>query len=249
MLRAGRKVAELAGRHLKKTVLELGGSDPYLLLDSVDVESAAAECVTGRMVNNGQSCIAAKRFIVTKKNAERFTNTVIEKMQNYQIGDPSLPETLLGPLARKDLRNHLHKQVQQLNHSMKLLLGGKYLERKGYFYPPTVLKQDVFSLTEEYKEELFGPVALIIVASNEEEAVQIANHSNYGLGAAVFGTDREKAERIARDELQAGNCAVGRAMHSHPALPFGGIKDSGYGRELSNWGFYEFVNIKTIQSS
>ena len=247
-VKAGRKVAALTGRHLKKTVLELGGSDPYLLLDSVDVESAATECVTGRMVNNGQSCIAAKRFIVTKKNANHFTDAVVEKMKEYQIGDPSLPNTLLGPLAREDLRNNLHRQVQNLNHSMNLLLGGKCFERKGYFYPPTVLKQDKFSLTDEYKEELFGPVALIIVASNEEEAVQTANHSNYGLGAAIFSTDREKAERIARDELQVGSCAIGRAMHSHPALPFGGIKDSGYGRELSKWGFYEFVNIKTIQS-
>ncbi len=247
-VRAGRIVAELAGRHLKKTVLELGGSDPYLLLDSVDVESAAEECVAGRMVNNGQSCIAAKRFIVTRKNADYFTDIVIEKMRGYRTGDPSLPDTLLGPLAREELRDNLHRQVQKLNDSMKLLLGGKCLKRKGYFYPPTVLRQDKFSLTEEYKEELFGPVALIIVVSNEAEAVQAANHSNYGLGAAVFGTDRKKAERIARDELKVGSCSIGHAMHSHPALPFGGIKNSGYGRELSEWGFYEFVNIKTIQS-
>ena len=246
-VQAGRKVAELAGRHLKKTVLELGGSDPYLLLDSVDVEFAATECVAARMVNNGQSCIAAKRFIVTKKNAKLFTDLVVEKMRAYCMEDPSEPNTLLGPLARKDLRDKVHTQVKSLSESMQILLGAHLPSRKGYFYPATVLQQDGFFNSEEYQEELFGPVALILVVASEKEAVQAANHSHYGLGGAIFAKDQDKAESIARDSLQVGSCSIGRAMHSHPALPFGGIKDSGYGRELSSWGFYEFANIKTIQ--
>ena len=245
---AGRAVAALSGRHLKKSLLELGGSDPYLILDSADLDLAAKECVLSRMNNAGQSCIAAKRFIVTKKNEEEFVSLVKREMSNYKIGDPGLAETNLGPLARKDLRDHLQSQVSHLvDKGAELLLGGQLPDRQGYFYPPTILKSAASSAVSSFEEELFGPVAFVIVVSNEEEAIETANASPYGLGAAIFSRDIARAEKLAREKLQAGSCVVNQALHSHPALPFGGVKDSGYGRELSTWGFYEFVNVKTIQ--
>ncbi len=247
---AGRAVATLSGQHLKKSLLELGGSDPYLILDSADLELAAKECVLSRMNNGGQSCIAAKRFIVTEKNEEEFISLVKREMSTYKIGDPGLMETSLGPLARKDLRKRLHSQVSHLvDKGAKLLLGGRLPDRQGYFYPPTILKSTASSAVSSFEEELFGPVAFVIVVSNEEEAIETANASPYGLGAAVFSRDIAQAEKLAREKLQVGSCVVNQALHSHPALPFGGIKDSGYGRELSSWGFYEFVNVKTIQVS
>ena len=245
---AGRAVAALSGRHLKKSLLELGGSDPYLILDSADLDLAAKECVLSRMNNAGQSCIAAKRFIVTKKNEEEFVSLVKREMSHYKMGDPGLTETNLGPLARKDLRDRLHSQVSHLvDKGAKLLLGGRLPDRQGYFYPPTILKSAASSAVSSFEEELFGPVASVIVVSNEEEAIETANASSYGLGAAIFSRDIARAEKLAREKLQAGSCVVNQALHSHPALPFGGVKDSGYGRELSTWGFYEFVNVKTIQ--
>lgn len=244
---AGRAVASLSGQHLKKCLLELGGSDPYLILDSADLKLAAKECVLSRMNNGGQSCIAAKRFIVTKKNAGEFISLVKKEMSSYEMGDPGLVDTNLGPLARKDLRDRLHSQVNRLiDKGAKLLLGGALPDRKGCFYPPTVLKSSS-SIVTSFEEELFGPVALVIEVSNEEEAVETANASPYGLGAAIFSQDAVRAEKLAREKLQVGSCMVNQALHSHPALPFGGVKDSGYGRELSAWGFYEFVNVKTIQ--
>ncbi len=246
-VKAGRSVSALAGRYLKKTVLELGGSDPYLILDSADVKMATPECVTARMFNNGQSCIAAKRLIVTKKNADYFIDCFLESIKSYVMGDPILPETTLGPLACLDLRQLLQKQVEKLKTRAELLLGGHYPKKKGWFYPPTVLVSRDVSFAKKFQEELFGPVAFIIVVSNEEEGIEVANHSCYGLGSAVFGSDQKRAEWVAREKIQAGVCVVNKGLHSHPALPFGGVKDSGYGRELSQWGFYEFVNIKTIQ--
>ncbi len=246
-VRAGRAVSALAGEYLKKSVLELGGSDPYVILDSADLKQSAKECVLSRMNNNGQSCISAKRCVVTKKNEEEFIALLKQEMAVYEMGDPLLVQTNLGPLARKDLRDHLHSQVNHLiEKGARVLAGAQLPDRQGYLYPPTVLhfSQSVeFSL---FKEELFGPAILVITVSDEEEALQTANASPYGLGAAVFSRDMEKAEKWARDKLQAGSCAVNQALHSHPALPFGGIKDSGYGRELSYHGFYEFVNVKTI---
>ena len=245
---AGRAVAALSGQHLKKSLLELGGSDPYLVLDSADLELAAKECVLSRMNNGGQSCIAAKRFIVTKKNEEAFISLVKGEMNTYKMGDPGLKETHLGPLARKDLRDRLDSQVNYLiDKGATLLLGGQVPDRRGYFYPPTILKSSAFSVVSSFEEELFGPVAFVVVVSSEEEAVETANASPYGLGAAIFSRDIVKAEKLAREKIQVGSCVVNQALHSHPALPFGGIKDSGYGRELSAWGFYEFVNVKTIQ--
>ena len=247
-VKAGRAVAALAGRYLKKNVLELGGSDPYIILDSADLKKAARECVLSRLNNGGQSCIAAKRLIITKKNEKDFLSLLTKEMQKYKIGDPMLPDTTLGPLARKDLRDHLHNQVEGLvKKGAKVLLGAELPKsKKGYFYPPTVLHAVGGSEASAFEEELFGPVILVITVTNEEEALFVSNASPYGLGAAVFSQDEKQAEQWARDKIHTGSCAVNQALHSHPALPFGGIKDSGYGRELSSCGFYEFVNIKTI---
>ncbi|MDE0118497.1 MAG: NAD-dependent succinate-semialdehyde dehydrogenase [Bdellovibrionales bacterium] len=247
-VKAGRAVSALAGRYLKKNVLELGGSDPYIILDSADLEKAARECVLSRLNNGGQSCIAAKRLIVTKKNEKEFLSLLTREMQKYKMDDPMLPDTKLGPLARKDLRDHLHNQVEDLvKKGASILLEAKLPKnKKGYFYPPTILHTVWGSEASAFAEELFGPVALVITIPSEEEALFVSNASPYGLGAAVFSKDEAQAEQWARDKIHAGSCAVNQALHSHPALPFGGIKDSGYGRELSAWGFYEFVNIKTI---
>ena len=249
-VKAGRTVAALSGQYLKKSLLELGGSDPYLVLDSANLKLASKECVMSRMNNNGQSCIAAKRFIVTKKNVEEFISLIKEEMDIYKIGNPALMETNLGPLACKDLRDHLHGQVNRLiDRGAQLLLGGQLSDRQGYFYPPTVLRSSASSAISAFEEELFGPVAFVITVSSEDEAIEVANASPYGLGAAIFSQDIAKAETIAREKLRVGSCVVNQALHSHPALPFGGVKDSGYGRELSSWGFYEFVNVKTVQIS
>ena len=247
-VKAGRSVASLAGKYLKKSLLELGGNDPYLILDSADLDKAVKESVLSRMNNSGQSCISAKRFIVTKKNKDKFLNLLQKEMEDYKMGDPLFMETNLGPLARKDLREHLHNQVNDLiRQGAKLLLGGYLPEGKGYFYPPSILSIDALSSDCSFDEELFGPVALVINVSDEETALKVANNSSYGLGSAIFSQDINKATEWACNRIQAGSCVVNKALHSHPALPFGGIKDSGYGRELSFCGFYEFVNIKTIQ--
>ncbi len=246
-VRAGRAVATLSGQYLKKTVLELGGSDPYVILDSADLDLASAECVASRMNNSGQSCISAKRFIVTSQNAKTFTDLIVKKMKQYKMGDPMLPDTRLGPLARADLRENLHKQVSHLKKKGACALLGAYLPKeKGYFYPPTILKSDTIDNVFDFKEELFGPVAWMIFVPDEKSALRTANASPYGLGSAIFCRDTKKAERWARNYLQAGSSVVNQALHSHSALPFGGIKDSGYGRELSGYGFYEFMNVKTI---
>ncbi len=246
---AGKAVACTAGRHLKKTLLELGGCDPYIVLEDADLKEAAHQCVLSRMNNNGQSCIAAKRFIVTKKNKDTFTDLVLKEMHSFdRMGDPLKTETRLGPLARKDLRDHLHQKVRELkNRGAGLLTGGHIPERTGWFYPPTVLSSDKESVLQ-YEEELFGPVALILHVKNETEALKLANTSPYGLGAAVFSQNKAKAHQVAL-QLQTGACAINQCLHSHPALPFGGVKNSGYGRELSLQGFYEFVNIKTLRST
>ena len=243
---AGKAIACQAGRYLKKTLLELGGSDPYIVLDDADLKKAAHQCVLSRMNNNGQSCIAAKRFIVTQKNQKTFTDLVLKEMNSFRMGDPLKPETSLGPLARKDLRDTLDRQVKNLKkQGAECLMGGEKLKQTGWFYPPTVLRSDKESVLK-HEEELFGPTALILEVKNEEEALKWANTSPYGLGAAVFSQSKDKAHRVAL-QLQTGACAINQCLHSHPALPFGGVKNSGYGRELSLQGFYEFVNIKTIR--
>jgi succinate-semialdehyde dehydrogenase/glutarate-semialdehyde dehydrogenase len=244
--RAGRSVAARAGQFLKKTVMELGGSDAYVILDDADVESAASTCVASRLINSGQSCIAAKRFIVTKKNREAFERAVVREMNRTSFGPPLRGTFGIGPLARKDLRDTLHRQVEcSVAGGALRLLGGQVPPGPGAFYPPTVLT-DVRPGQPAFDEETFGPVAAVVPADNEEEALTLANATSYGLGAAVFSRDASRAERMARERLEAGSCFVNAFVKSDPRLPFGGVKESGYGRELSAYGMFEFVNVKTI---
>jgi len=243
---AGRSVASAAGAVLKKTVLELGGSDPYLILEDADIETSAGICVNSRLINGGQSCIAAKRFIVVEKVYDKFVGLFIEKMKAKKMGDPFDSANDLGPQAKNDLRDELHQQVlSSLMRGAELLLGGKIPEMKGAYYPPTVLA-NVKSGMPAYDEELFGPVASIIKVKDEIEGIKIANDTSFGLGAGVFTADLERGERIAKKELNAGCCFVNDFVKSDPRLPFGGIKESGYGRELSLFGIKEFMNIKTV---
>lgn len=244
--RAGSAVAAQAGTQIKKVVLELGGSDPYIILADANIKEAAKKCVTGRMLNAGQSCIAAKRFIVDQSIITDFEQAFIQEMKSYIPGDPLDPSCNLGPMARHDLRDALHSQVQKsINAGAKLVLGGQLLPGPGAYYPPTILT-NVRPGMPVYDEEVFGPVASIISARDETDAIRIANDTSFGLGAAVFTKDLEKGRRIAREELQAGSCFVNDFVKSDPRLPFGGINKSGYGRELGKFGIHEFVNIKTI---
>jgi len=243
---AGKAVASKAGAMLKKTVLELGGSDPYIILEDADLQKAVNSCSFSRLLNAGQSCIAAKRFVVVKSVLREFQSLLIQKMQNVSWGDPFDENTSLGPMARIDLRDELHQQVvKSVELGANLLLGGQIPPGKGAFYPPTILT-DVKSGMPAFDEELFGPVAAIVPAKNENEAIQLANNSVFGLGAAVFTKDIARGEKIAAEMLAAGSCFVNDFVKSDPRLPFGGIKQSGYGRELSDFGIREFVNIKTV---
>jgi succinate-semialdehyde dehydrogenase/glutarate-semialdehyde dehydrogenase len=246
---AGRAVAEKAGQMLKKSVLELGGSDAYLILDDADLNNAVPACVTSRLINSGQSCIAAKRFIVVESIKEEFENSFVELMKQKKMGDPMNNQIDVGPLAREDLRNELHQQVvNSIENGAICLLGGEIPNHSGAYYPPTILT-NVKKGMPAHDEELFGPVAAIISAKDENHAVEIANDSIFGLGAAVFTQNLEKGERIATRELEAGCCFINDFVKSDPRLPFGGIKQSGYGRELSYFGIQEFVNIKTVYLS
>jgi len=243
---AGRAVAARAGKRLKKTVLELGGSDPYLVLGDADLELAVEACTTSRLLNCGQSCIAAKRFVVEEPIRLAFEQRFVAQMQAKKVGNPLAEDTEIGPMARTDLREELHQQVKRsIELGARCLLGGMIPLGKGAFYPPTVLT-DVRPGMPAYEEELFGPVAAIISARDEAHAIAIANDSCFGLGAAVFTADIERGRRIAETALEAGSCFVNAFVRSDPRLPFGGIKESGYGRELSHYGIKEFVNIKTV---
>ena len=243
---AGKKVAEKAGSLLKKTVLELGGSDPYIILEDADVELAAETCVNSRLINSGQSCIAAKRFIVVKKAEKQFVELFTKKMASKKMGDPLNEQTDIGPQARKDLRDDLHKQVvKSISQGARCILGGEIPQGENAFYPPTILT-NVKKGMVAYQEELFGPVASIITARDEKQAIEIANDTNFGLGSAIFSKDLKRAETIAAKQLEAGSCFVNAMVKSDPRLPFGGIKNSGYGRELGLYGIKEFVNIKTV---
>ena len=243
---AGRAVARTAGAALKKTVLELGGSDPYLVLEDADLEPAAETCVASRLINGGQSCIAAKRFIVVEPVRKRFEELFVEKMRAKRMGDPLEEGVDLGPQARRDLRDELHGQVERsVAGGARVLLGAAVPPGNGAFYPPSVLT-GVAPGMPAYDEELFGPVAAVIGVKDEREAVRVANDSPFGLGAAVFTRDLRRGERIAREELEAGSCFVNSLVKSDPRLPFGGIRESGYGRELSRFGIREFVNVKTV---
>jgi succinate-semialdehyde dehydrogenase/glutarate-semialdehyde dehydrogenase len=242
---AGRAVASQAGAVLKKTVLELGGSDPYIVLEDADLDLAVQTSVNSRCINSGQSCIAAKRFIVVESLRKEFTSRFVEAMRAKRVGDPMDDSTEVGPLARRDLRDDLHQQVaSSIRNGATLLLGGEIPPGCGAYYPPTVLG-NVTPGMPAYDDELFGPVAAIISARDEADAIRIANDTVFGLGSAVFTRDEARGERVAR-ELQAGSAFVNALVASDPRLPFGGIKESGYGRELSAFGIREFVNVKTI---
>ncbi|WP_397446506.1 NAD-dependent succinate-semialdehyde dehydrogenase [Polaribacter sp. R77954] len=242
---AGRAVAKIAGKNLKKSVLELGGSDAYIILEDVDLEKVTDLALQGRLRNNGQTCIAAKRFIVLEEIYDAFIELFTQKMQKAKMGNPTDKDTYYGPLARIDLRDELHQQVEKtIKQGGKLILGGQIPKQKGAYYPATILT-DVTPGMVAFDEELFGPVASIIKAKNENEAIALANNSTFGLGSGVFTGDVERGEKIAL-QLEAGNSFVNKIVASDPRLPFGGIKNSGYGRELSNFGIKEFVNIKTI---
>lgn len=242
---AGKAVASKAGEMLKKTVLELGGSDPYIVLEDANLQKAANSCSISKLINAGQSCIAAKRFIIVESVLQEFQMLLIQNMQNVKIGDP-FDENTMGPMARIDLRDELHQQVvKSVKSGAQLLLGGQIPPGKGAFYPPTILA-NVKPGMPAFDDELFGPVAAIISAKDEKEAIQLANNSVFGLGAAVFTADIARGEKIATEKLEAGSCFVNDFVKSDPRLPFGGIKQSGYGRELSDFGIREFVNIKTV---
>lgn len=243
---AGKAVAKTAGSVLKKTVMELGGSDPYIILEDADLEMASETCVNARLINAGQSCIAAKRFIVVEKVYDEFEKLFVAKMKIKKMGNPFDESNHIGPQASVLLRDELHQQVvKSVELGAKLLLGGEIPETVGAWYPPTVLS-NVKKGMPAYDEELFGPVAAIIKVKDENQAIEFANDSIFGLGAAVFTRDNERGEKIAAEKLQAGCCFVNAFVKSDPRLPFGGIKESGYGRELSSFGIREFVNIKTV---
>jgi len=243
---AGRAVASKAGSLLKKTVLELGGSDPHVVLADADLDRTVKSCSTSRLLNGGQSCISAKRFIVEEPIAEEFAERLVAAMGEAVVGDPHDPATTMGPMARADLRDELHEQVtRSIAAGATLALGGVVPDGPGAYYPPTVLT-GVTKGMPTYSEETFGPVASVIAVADVDEAVFVANDTDFGLGAAIYTTDVERGERIARDRLQAGSCFVNDFVASDPRLPFGGIKMSGYGRELSDLGMREFMNAKTV---
>jgi succinate-semialdehyde dehydrogenase/glutarate-semialdehyde dehydrogenase len=243
---AGKMVAQKAASLIKKTVLELGGSDAYVVLADADLEHAAEICVNSRIINSGQSCIAAKRFVVVKSVEKEFTQLFLNKMKAKKLGDPLDVNTAIGPQARIDLRNQLHEQVKlSIKKGAKCILGGSLPKGKNAFYPATILTK-VKPGMPAYDQELFGPVASIITAKDEADAIRKANDSTFGLGSALFTKDKAKGESIAATQLQAGACFVNSLVKSDPRLPFGGIKQSGYGRELGLFGIHEFVNIKTV---
>ncbi len=242
---AGSHVAAHAGKHIKKTVLELGGSDPFLVLADAHVEEAAKTAAWARMQNTGQSCIASKRFLVHDAVKDQFLETFKQEIVRYKQGDPENEETQLGPLARKDLVDQLDQQVREsVEKGAKVLTGGKVVEGPGYYYEPTILT-DVGKGMPAYNEELFGPVATVFTFSDEQEAINLANDTPYGLGASVWSASVERAKTLSW-EIQTGNISINGMVKSDPRLPFGGVKASGYGRELSEFGIKEFVNIKTL---
>jgi len=242
---AGMQVASTAGQELKKTVMELGGSDPFLVMENADLEKCSSVSITARTTNAGQVCISAKRFIVMESVAEEFEKLQKMKMEALVVGDPSDDNTDMAPLARPDLVENVHAQVQKsVEMGARLVTGGEKIDRPGFYYQPTILA-DVKKGMPAYDEETFGPVAAIITVKDEEEAIAVANDTPYGLGASVWTEDTEQGERIAR-RINCGMVFVNNMVASNPALPFGGIKRSGFGRECSAYGMKEFVNIKTI---
>lgn len=244
---AGRDVAARAGGLLKKCVLELGGSDAYVVLEDADIEAAAKVCATSRMVNGGQSCIAGKRFIVVRQVRAAFEDALVKSMQAFEMGDPREAHTKLGPMQSVAARDQIHAQVEaSIRGGARLLLGGTIPDKPGAWYPPTVLT-NVTSGQPAHDDELFGPVASIIEAVDERAAIVIANTSEFGLGSGVLTSDLARGERIAAEDLDAGMSFVNDNVRSDPRMPFGGVKHSGFGRECGSFGIREFVNVKSVQ--
>ncbi len=242
---AGRALAQTAGRHLKKTVLELGGSDPFIVLDDVDVDAVARQATTGRTINSGQSCIAAKRFLVHEAVAERFAEAFARELSALRVGDPTQRDTDVGPLARPDLVDELDDQVRRaLAAGAEARCGGRRIEGPGCFYEPTLLTE-LDRTNPVAVEETFGPVAALLRVADEEEALEVANDSEFGLGASVWSGDRARAEALA-PRIESGHVSINGIVKSDPRLPFGGVKNSGYGRELASFGVREFVNVKSV---
>ena len=243
---AGRVIGKKAGEALKKTVLELGSNDAYLIFEDADIEMAAKTCVQGRIYNNGETCVAAKRFIVTEKVYDKFKDAFVKGMEAINYGDPTEKSSKLGPVARKDLREKLHDQVMEsVKKGAKIACGGEMPEGKGYFYPSTVL-ENVKPGQPAYDDELFGPVASLIKAKDNEDAMRIANDSQFGLGGGIFSNDEKKAIKLARTHFDTGMVNINSYGLAHPNMPFGGIKNSGFGREHGGFGIREFVNVKSI---
>ncbi len=242
---AGSAVAERAGKRIKKSVLELGGSDPFVVMPSADLDAVVGTAVQARVINNGQSCIAAKRFIVHEAVYDAFLERFVERMASLRIGDPMDPETQLGPLATAAIRDGVAEQVREtVAAGAKLLTGGEPIDRPGFFYPPTVLAE-IPEGTPAWDDEIFGPVASVFRARDLDDAIRLANASPFGLGSSAWTNDPEEQERFI-DEIEAGLTFINAMVASDPRLPFGGVKASGYGRELSRYGIREFVNIKTV---
>jgi succinate-semialdehyde dehydrogenase/glutarate-semialdehyde dehydrogenase len=242
---AGRRIASIAGAHLKKTVLELGGSDAFIIRADANMKVAVENAVLSRVRNTGQSCTAAKRFIVNKKVAKQFIEELTDAFRKLKIGDPMDPSVEVGPIAREDLLKLLDHQVQRsLDQGAKLQIGGHILDREGYYYEPTILTNVSKGMTA-FDEELFGPVVALIEVKDDEEAVQVANDTHLGLGASIWSEDRETSQEMAQN-IEAGTIFINKMVTSDPRIPTGGIKKSGYGRELGEHGIKEFVNIKSV---
>jgi succinate-semialdehyde dehydrogenase/glutarate-semialdehyde dehydrogenase len=243
---AGVKIAEKAGKALKKTVLELGSNDAYLILDDADIDLAVEKSIMGRIYNNGETCIAAKRFVATEAVYDEFEEKFVKAMKALKLGDPKQDDTELGPMARQDLRDEIHEQVQEsVNKGATILCGGEIPEKEGYYYPATVLS-NVTKGQPAYDDELFGPVASLIKAKDNEDAMRIANDSRFGLGGGIFSKDEEKAIELAEKHFDTGMVFINSFGTAEPMMPFGGVKDSGYGREHGGFGMKEFVNVKSI---
>ena len=243
---AGRVVAQQAAKVLKKTVMELGSNDAFIVLEDADLDLAAATCAHARLYNNGETCIAAKRFVVVDSVYDKFRDLVIEKFKAYKVGDPMEASTDVGPMSSSKQRDTLHEQVQEsVSKGATITLGGEVPDKPGAFYPPTIL-ENIKPDQPAYKDELFGPVASLIRAKDKEDAFRIANDSRYGLGGAIFSKDEEKAISLAQDHFDTGMVYINGYNLVNPGLPFGGVKDSGYGREHGGFGIKEFVNIKAV---
>lgn len=243
---AGKHIGKIAGEKLKKTVLELGSNDAYVVLEDAELELAIKHCVRGRVFNNGETCVAAKRFIVVDKLYDKFKEGLVEKMKSLKYGDPNDDASDLGPMAREDLRDELHEQVMEsVEKGAEILCGGSIPKGKGYYYPATVLG-NVKPGQPAYDDELFGPVASLIHAKDDEDAMRIANDSRFGLGGGIFSKDEDKAFKLAKEHFDTGMVFINSFGLAQPNMPFGGVKDSGYGREHGGFGVKEFVNAKAI---